>query len=164
MLRPAQPRLGKNRRIQNSLLPPPGPLVTWAPSLSSSLSSASLPPSSLSSKLNEVSEKKPMRVLLSLQCGLVTFVQGQLVKLVLHHLKLRLLLEAVPPEAGLRQAAVRGIHGPQPRRTGRPRRRPRLVTCLICGLQLSGLVNLSLCFNLLLDFLNLLILSILPVF
>ena len=101
-----------------------------------------------------------MRVLLSLQCGLVTFVQGQLVKLVLHHLKLRLLLEAVPPEAGLRQAAVRGIHGPQPRRTGRP----RLVTCLICSLQLSGLVNLSLCFNPLLDFLNLLILSILPVF
>ena len=99
-----------------------------------------------------------MRVLLSLQCGLVTFVQGQLVKLVLHHLKLRLLLEAVPPEAGLRQAAVRGIHGPQ------PLRRPRLVTCLICGLQLSGLVNLSLCFNPLLDFLNLLILSILPVF
>ena len=93
----------------------------------------------------------------SVQCGLLTFVQGQLVKLVLHHLKLRLLLEAVPPEAGLRQAAVRGIHGPQPRR-------PRLVTCLICGLQLSGLVNLSLCFNLLLDFLNLLILSILPVF
>ena len=75
-------------------------------------------------------------------------MQGQLVKLVLHHLKLRLLLEAVPPEAGLRQAAVRGI----------------LVTCLICSLQLSGLVNLSLCFNLLLDFLNLLILSILPVF
>ena len=60
MLRPAQPRLGKNRRIQNSLLPPPGPLVTWAPSLSSSPSSASLAPSSLSSKLNEVSGKKPV--------------------------------------------------------------------------------------------------------
>ena len=99
-----------------------------------------------------------------MQCVLVTFMQGQVIKFVLHHFKLWLLLEAVPPEAGLRQAVVRGIHTSQPRRTGRPRRWPRLVTCLISDLQLSGLVNLPLCFNLLLDFLNLLILSILPVF
>ena len=106
-------RLGhdKNPRIQNlELSAPARALGSWT-SLSSSFSSLSLFSSSLTSKLNEVSKKKTI-LNVQMRCRrpeFPTFVQSEVIKWVTD-VKLRILLEAVPPQPRLGQLIVFGIN------------------------------------------------------
>ena len=100
--------LDKNPRIQNlELSTSTGALRAWT-SLSSSFSSLSLFSSSLTLKLNEVSEKKTILNAESRCRHYPTFAQSEVIKRVAD-VKLRILLEAVPPETRVCQLVVSGI-------------------------------------------------------